>query len=104
MVDDATAYESAKLLVEQARDSEAVLRARPRLCEERLEVLSHHLVQHGSLLRRSPACLRDRWYQSGEHIDVLVCSAPRRTSRCEDLCDGGRRQPEVVAELSREEK
>lgn len=49
MVDDATAYESAKLLVDEARDSEAVLRARPRLCEESLEVLSHHLVQHGSL-------------------------------------------------------
>ena len=49
MVDDATAYESSKLLVDEARDSEAVLRARPRLCEESLEVLSHHLVQHGSL-------------------------------------------------------
>ena len=49
MVDDATAYKSAKLLVDEARDSEAVLRARPRLCEESLEVLSHHLVQHGPL-------------------------------------------------------
>ena len=64
MVDDATANEGTKLLVDEARDAETVLRAGPCLREERLEILSHHFVQHGLLreARDVPWCER-----SGSH-------------------------------------
>ena len=44
LVDDDTTQEGTKLFVDEARDTQAVLRAGACLREESLEVLAHHLV------------------------------------------------------------